>query len=422
MSATGKRILKILGWVVGIVVAVLLLLVVLYVQMQWDAKDDRTAPSLTAPTDSAAIARGEYLFKFQAQCWGCHQSPATDANSPPAGGRLFDLTDAGPGFGKWYSSNLTPDPETGLGGWTDGEIVQALREGVRRDRTSLFPLMPVDWYQGMSDDDALALVAYLRSLPPVKNPVPRNDPSFMAKALFTFGLMKPRDPITERILTPPRTDTVAYGRYISSNLADCAGCHTPRNLQDGSFYLDSLFAGSSFPYEGEYLSFAPNITPDVETGIGAWSEEQFVTAVTAGVRPDGTVLTPHMPYAYYKSWSADDLHAVFEYLKTVPPIKRTVPPTTLAPSFKTALGMEQGKMLFRARCEVWHGENGTGAQTTNVKLAEVAASLNDDELKEFIATGQMDLKMPAYGKTLSGEDMDNLVAFIRTWPDGSKPE
>jgi len=414
MSKVGKRILKILGWAVGIVLTLALVLV-LYVEMRWDAADARPAPDLKAPTDSATRARGEYIFKFQAQCWGCHESPSQTGIASAAGGRLFDLSDAGPGFGKWYSRNLTPDMETGLGGWTDGEIVQALREGLNKDRVTLFPVMPVDWYHGMADDDVLAVVAYLRSLPPVKNKVLQNEPSLAAKALFTFKLMKPKDRITTPVVAPPRGITSEYGRYLSNNLAGCADCHTPRNLQDGKFYLDSLFAGSSFPFEGDISSYASNITPDVETGIGSWSEDQFVTAVTTGVRPDGIVLTPHMPYAYYKSWSMDDLRAVFMYLKTLPARKRTVPPAEFGSDLKTAQGIDQGKLLFRARCQTCHGENGNGAQPTNVKLAEVAASLNDNELKEFIGTGQMNLKMPLYSKTLSGDELTNLVAFIRTW-------
>jgi mono/diheme cytochrome c family protein len=414
MSTVGKRIIKILGWGVGIVV-VLLFVLAAYIQISWDAKDDRPAPNLKAPADSTAIARGKYIFKFQAQCWGCHQSPSQPGIASAAGGMLFDLSDTGPGFGKWYSRNLTPDMETGLGRWTDGEIVQALREGLNKDRITLFPIMPADWYHGMADDDVLAVVAYLRSLPPVKNKVPQSEPSFVAKALFTFKLMKPKDQIAAPVVAPPRGITAEYGRYLSNNLSGCADCHTPRNLQDGKFYLDSLFAGSSFAFEGNILSYARNITPDVETGIGSWSEDQFIDAVTSGVRPDGSVLTPHMPYAYYKSWSMDDLRAVFTYLKTVPARRRTVPANEFDSHLKTAQGSERGKLLFGSRCQACHGENGGGAQPTNVKLAEVAASLNDNELKEFIGSGQMNLKMPAFGKTLNGDELTDLVAFIRTW-------
>jgi len=413
----GKRILKMVAWIVGIALLLVLFLVA-YVQMRWDAKDARPAPDLKARTDSASIARGEYIYRYTAQCWGCHETPHGGQNPQQAGGRLFDLTETGPGFGKWYSRNLTPDVESGLGGWTDGEIVRALREGLRKDGTTLFPIMPIDWYHGMSDDDVLAVVAYLRSFQPVKNTVPEREPSFFAKALFTFKMIAPKEQILTPIATPHRGITPEYGRYVSSQIADCADCHTPRNLQDGAFYMDSLFAGSSFAYGDEagepLVSFARNITPDVETGIGAWTKDQFIEAVTTGMRPDGTVLTTHMPYAYYKFWNMDDLEAVYAYLKTLPAMKRTVPPTAMSSQLAASEGVEHGKLLFAGRCQACHGENASGAQPTNVKLAEVSASLSDQDLQEFIAGGQMNLKMPAFGKTLKPDEITDIVAFIRT--------
>jgi len=122
-----------------------------------------------------------------------------------------------------------------------------------------------------------------------------------------------------------------------------------------------------------------------------------------------------MPYAYYKSWSLEDLSAVFAYLKTVPAIKRIVPSNEFDSHLKTAQGSQRGNLVFQSRCQVCHGENGGGAQPTNVKLAEVSASLNDKDLKEFITSGQMNLKMPGFGKTLHEDELADLVAFIRTW-------
>lgn len=170
-----------------------------------------------------------------------------------------------------------------------------------------------------------------------------------------------------------------------------------------------------FHFGSPIVSYARNITPDVETGIGSWSEEQFITAVTTGVRPDGTVLSAHMPYAYYKFWGEDELKAVFLYLKTVPARKRTVPPNEFDARMTTTHGSERGNLVFQSRCQVCHGENGGGAQPTTVKLAEVAVSLSDQELKEFIASGEMNLKMPPYGKTLKDDELNDLIAFMRTW-------
>jgi mono/diheme cytochrome c family protein len=413
-----KRVLK---WIVGVVALLLVLLVALglYVQLTWDKPDSRPAPQMTAPRDSATVARGEHIFKYSWHCWGCHAASGGDGNAPPSGGFVFDLRDIGPGFGVYYSRNLTPDSATGLGGWTDGEIVQAIREGITHDRRMLFPLMPVDWLKGMSDQDVLAVVAYLRSLPPVSNPVPEREVSFVAKALMTFKIIKPIEPITAPVVAPPPGRTVEYGKYVASNLAGCADCHSPRNFQDGSFYMDSLFAGGNFPFGkdegGPLYAFARNLRPEPETGIKNWTEEQFMQAVTTGMRPDSTVLTPHMGYPYYKFLREEDLLAVFDFLMSLPPMRRTTPAVGSSDELLQAKGAARGTLQFRGRCQACHGEAGKGAVPTNVTLAEVASSLNDNELRDFIASGQMNLKMPPFGKTLSREELDDIVSYIRSW-------
>jgi mono/diheme cytochrome c family protein len=418
MPSVAKRVLKIIGVVIG-ALAGLLAILILFIELRWDAAVGRPAPELKAPTDSVSVARGERIFKYQAHCWSCHQTPGSHDALVPSGGFPFDLTSIGPGFGKFYSRNITPDLETGIGGWSDGEIVQALREGIRKDRTPLFPIMPIDWYHGMADDDALAVVAYLRTLPAVRNAVPARELSFVGKALFTFGMIGPKPPVTGQVTAPPRGVTPEYGRYLSNNLGDCADCHTPRNLQDGHFYLDSMFAGSSFPFgggpEGPALAYARNITPHRDSGIGTWNEEQFMNAVTSGLRPDGRVLVPIMPYAMYKFWEPEELEAVYLYLKTLPAVKRAVPPVAFEPRLASARGAERGGLLFQMRCQPCHGENGGGAMPTNVKLAEVVPSIPDSDLTEFIKEGQLSLKMPAFGKTLNEGELADLVAFLRSW-------
>jgi len=412
-----KNVLKWLGRMLTVLV-VLLVMVGLFIEFSWDRQDSRPAPQMSVLRDSATVARGEYIFKHAWQCWGCHAASG-DGNAPPSGGRVFDLRSVGPGFGVYYSKNLTPDSATGLGAWTDGEIVQAIREGIRRDRHVLFPLMPVDWLKGLSDQDVLAVVAYIRSLPPVSNQVPEREVSFVAKALMAFNVIKPIAPITAPVVAPPPGRTAEYGKYVASNMAGCADCHSPRNLQNGEFYPDSLFAGGNIPFgkdEGDPIYvFARNIRPDPETGIGGWTEEDFLQAVTTGMRPDSTVLIPHMPYAYYKFLSEDDLRAMYAYLRSLPPLRRTAPPLGFSPEMVNAQGASRGALLFRARCRGCHGDEGAGAVPTNVKLAEVASSMEDADLRDFIASGQMNLKMPAFGKTLTAEELADIVAYLRSW-------
>lgn len=414
-----NKALKILGGAVAFLLVVLVVAAV-YVLVSWDRSVDRPAAAMTAPRDSATIERGRYIFNVTWQCWNCHQAVSTDGNAPSSGGKLFDLRTTGPGFGVYYSKNITPDSATGLGRWTDGEIVQAIREGVNRNRKVLFPIMPVDWLKDLSDRDALAIVAYIRSMAPVRNKVPDNEQSFFAKALLAFRVMGPATP--SGASAPPPALSAAYGRYVAQNVAGCADCHTPRNLQDGKFYLDSLMAGSSFAFgdaEGDRTSaYAANITPDQGTGIGGWTETEFSNAVTAGQRPDGTVLTPHMPYAHYKFIAPDDLRAVYLYLRSLAPIQRKAPPGSRSDTAGQR-GPERGKAVFESRCMACHGAGGKGASPTNVTLAEVAPSLTDAELREFIALGQLSLKMPAFGKTLSNDELDDVIAYIRKFSAGT---
>ncbi len=413
-----KRGVKIAGTAFVILFVVLLALAI-YVQVAWDRSVGRPAPALTALRDSTSVARGEHIFKDTWQCWSCHASPATDGNAPPSGGTPFDLSAIGPGFGVFYSSNLTPDSATGLGAWTDGELVQAIREGVGKDRRLLFPLMPVDWLKGLSDRDALALVAYLRSIPPVTNRVRPNEPSFAAKVLIAFGVIGPAPAVTAPIAAPPQAPTPQYGRYFAMNCAGCAECHSPRNLSNGRYYEDSLFSGSTYAFGSDQhdplMSYASDITPDDAEGIGRWNEDQFAAAVTTGLRPDSTVLDPHMPYASFKALSNDEIQAVYLFLKSLAPIPRTVPPPAYAARVDSARGVERGKLLYQARCRSCHGVEGTGARPTSVKLADVAGSMSDQELKDFIAAGQLNLKMPPFGKTLRPEEISDIVACLRTW-------
>lgn len=412
-----KKVFKILAWIVGVIVVVIIALG-LYINATWDSPVDRPMAELVAPTDSATIARGEFLFKYGNTCWQCH-STSLHPDSPPSGGRPFDLTNVGPGFGMFYTPNITPDAETGIGKWTDAQVVRAIREGIRHDGTPLFPLMPVATLKGLADEDVLAIVAYLRSIPPVRNAVTPHDIRFPTKALFALGIVGPEPAITEPVGAPPKGLTVEYGKYLANHASLCSDCHTPRDLNTGAFYFDSLMAGSTIDFggiEGDPVSaYARNITPDPETGIGNWTEEQFLMAVRAGMRPDGTVLSGHMPYSMYSLWDEDDLRAIFLYLKTIKPYRRETPPVHWAEKITATRGKERGEAIFHSYCVQCHGENGTGAPTTKLKMSELARTIDDVMLKQFIYDGQLNLRMPAFGKTFSSEQIDDVIAFIRSW-------
>ncbi|HSA99826.1 MAG TPA: cytochrome c, partial [Anaerolineales bacterium] len=175
-----RRVVKAVGVIIGILILLAFILVI-YVQIAWDRPVKRASPQITVPRDSQTVARGEYLYKYSNLCWGCHGSEgSTSAEEPQAGGWKFDLSGFGPGFGVLYASNITQSQDKGIGAWSDGEILRSIREGLDRDGHVLFPVMPFQFYHGMSDQDAEAIVAYLRSLPAVENQVPENQPTFAA--------------------------------------------------------------------------------------------------------------------------------------------------------------------------------------------------------------------------------------------------
>ena len=418
MNQWVRRILKGLGILVGVLLLLVIILVV-YVQLAWDRPVSRPAPPMAAPADAQTVAWGEYLYKYSLNCWVCHGSEGSySPEEPQAGGNEIDATEIGPGFGFIYVSNITPDPETGIGAWSDGELVRALREGLDREGLVLFPAMEAELWRGLSDEDALALVAYLRSLPPARNEVPANQFSFAAKALIALGIVKPQPAITAPVVAPPRGATAEYGEYLATHASMCAGCHTPRSPNTGVYDLTQPLAGGIFalglPEEG-YSATGSNLTPDVATGIGDWSEEQFMTAMRTGLRPDGTVILTVMPWPSYNRWNEDDLRAVWLYLRSLEPIIHQIPPSKLTGAAATGTGAALGEALFDVYCIVCHGENGAGGAFTTIALKEAASGMDDATLSGFISEGLPGTSMPGFGKTLTDEQIADLVAFIRTW-------
>lgn len=252
--------------------------------------------------------RGRYLVTTVMACGNCH-TPVGPAGPDMARALSGGLTFDEPPF-TVTAPNLTSDPKTGLGEWTDAEIKAALVEGVRRDGTPLAPVMPSSFYHVLSPTDLDAIVAYLRTLPPVENTVPGPDYRQHIEAKPLPGAEKP-------ILEAARdADVVTEGFYLTT-IAHCMECHT-RWTDGHPDPIEGLGAGGrEFP--GPWgTSVAANITPDPEAGIGKWSDEEVKTAITQGVRPDGTKLKPPMGYGYYHSIDGADLDAIVAYLRTIP--------------------------------------------------------------------------------------------------------
>ena len=277
-------------------------------------------PALTTATigDTVGlVARGEYIVRNVAVCGQCHaEEPRRNRDGPLSGGMEFSNRR----IGTARASNLTPDSATGLGAWSDAEIVRALRNGQSKDGRLLIPVMPYEWFHGMSDRDALAVARYLHGLPPVRNEV-RQSPNFwfrLGKLLF----LGPKPPISTA--APPQGATVEYGAYVSQHVALCADCHTPRSGIRAAPDRQRLFAGMTDP-PGGFPANPSNLTPDSATGIGEWSEEQFLRTLRTGVNPQGDSLHPFMPWREVRRMSDGDLRAIYRFLRSVPSIHNEVP-------------------------------------------------------------------------------------------------
>jgi mono/diheme cytochrome c family protein len=256
------------------------------------------------------LERGRYLEHALVDCGGCHtQRGPAGKDKEFAGGEVFDI-----GIGRAVSPNITPDKETGIGSWTDAQIITAIRSGVRPDGRPIGPPMPIAMYQRMSDDDARAIVAYLRTLKPINNTPEKSAYKFPMRSM----------PPVHGVKAPPRGDKVAYGGYLAGPLAHCMECHTPQQgpMRD---YANRMGAGGfefNIPGLGSFV--AANVTPDKETGIGTWTDAQIKNAITKGVRPDGTKLIPLMPFESYAKMTASDLDSIVAYLRSLKPIHNKV--------------------------------------------------------------------------------------------------
>ena len=256
----------------------------------------------------------------QIQTLAFNEREAQDADKLLSGGRLFDLGPAG----FVYTRNITPDEATGVGAWSDDQLKLAIKSGVSADGEVLFPVMPYHVYNQMADTDLDAVIAYIRSVAPVSNPVPEATVS-------TEGM--PALPFQTGISAPDGSDKAARGAYLVNNVMGCTDCHTPVDPATGAPQLDKYLAGRQ-PYEGPWgIVYGGNITPDEETGIGSWTDGEVQRAILTGVDKDGRRLIL-MPWFAYSALTVEDAEAVVFYLKNVlPPVRNQVPIASLNEGF-----------------------------------------------------------------------------------------
>jgi mono/diheme cytochrome c family protein len=288
----------------------------------------RPAVQMTAPRTPEAVERGRYLAEAMTGCVACHSAvdESRPGDFPQAGleyaGRVFPPDAGFPG--KIVGPNLTPDPETGIGRWTDGEVVRAIREGVSRDGRPLFPLMNYPAYRDFSDDDALAIVAYLRSQKPVRRDNGRTELD------FPVGMMirtVPR-PLDGPPLGVPAAG-IERGRAMIKIML-CGECHTPRDNRGNPVAGKELAGGNTF--KGPWgVVYAANITSHPSAGIGAYSNDDLKRVLREGRNRAGRLLWV-MPWSVTKNLNDADLDALIAALREVTASPNLVPAAQLTGS------------------------------------------------------------------------------------------
>jgi mono/diheme cytochrome c family protein len=382
-----------------------------------------TAPLIAgAPASADVLARGEYLTKA-ADCVACHTVP--ESNKPFAGGVAFKLP-----IGTIYSSNITADPDTGIGNWSDDEFVRAVREGVRNDGKHLYPAFPYTSYTKLSRSDVLAIKAYLLSQPAIKKTNRANDLGFPFNQRWAMGFWNAAFFKSQRFAADPsKSSEWNSGAYLATALGHCGECHTPRNLGFGMEH-GKEFAGEELQGWRSY-----NITSDPKYGIGSWSESEIAQYIKTGhvdghasaSGPMGEAVAHSLQYL-----DPADVASLVDYLRSVParegphPIdvdQKATPAlasTATSPAGDDASAHPQGLKLFEGACASCHQWNGKGQQTPYASLLGTrgvndvgGANVTQAILQGVkMRVGDTDVFMPAFGNAYSNTEIAALTNYV----------
>lgn len=360
--------------------------------------------SLDVEVTPERLARGQKLSNLL--CGECHMNPLTRQLT----GR--HLADAPPEFGPIYSKNITRHPDKGIGTWTDGELAVLLRTGLSRDGRYVPPPMPK--LPHLSDEDLASVIAFLKSDDPMVAPLAIDppgvsQPSFLTKAL-TYVAFKPLAYPTHPIAGPPPGDTIALGRYLVTNL-ECYACHsssfTSNNILEPEESAGYLGGGNAMiDLRGQTILTA-NLTPDEATGIGRWSEADFVRALKRGFRPDNKPI--RYPMTPMVDLSDDEAAAIYAYLRTVPPISNAVA------RVEDTAGTSTGERIYNTyACVSCHGADGVG-------IADLRRSRehfpSDAQLEQWIRHApaiKPGTRMPAWDGFIKDDEYAPLIQYVRS--------
>jgi mono/diheme cytochrome c family protein len=406
-----------------IVVGVILVAIVAagaFVAWRLYDRDPEIRAADVAPT-AELIARGKYLVTA-ADCTACH---TVAGGKPFTGGVAFHLP-----FGTIYSTNITADKETGIGSWSDDDFVRALHEGVAKDGAHLYPAFPYTSYTGLSRDDAVAMKAFLFSLPAVHAPARPNTLSFPFDQRWTLALWNIVFLDDRRFHPDPAVSpAVNRGAYLATALGHCGECHTPRNagfaMEIGRQFGGAITAG--------WLAY--NITADKEYGVGDWSDQQIADYLSFGHAasrgsasgPMGEAVADSLQYL-----NPEDTKALVSYLRHVEPQTTGTPgshvnpePAVMASSSSWAPGRqnaqnELGERIFEGVCASCHAWNGAGRETDYAALAG-SQTVNDPEganlIQVLLSGGDLKTRhgtgyMPSFGGAYSDVELAAVANYV----------
>ena len=381
------------------------------------------AQQASPPDDASVLAKGEYLARA-GDCIACHTAPE---------GKLFagGLAMKTP-FGTLYTSNITPDPQTGIGTWTSDQFYSMMHSGRFPDGGLVYPAMPFASYTKVTRADSDAIFAYLKLIAPVRQPNRPHDLRFpysnrsliigWRTLFFTEGEYKP---------DPSKSADWNRGAYLVEGLGHCGMCHTAINALGGS--SDSqAFEGGLIPMQNWY---APSLTSNKEAGLGDWSIQEISELLRTGISSRGAVYgqMAEVVYNSLQYLSDDDTRAMAVYLKSLAQGTSPEKPSTPLPSAESSLLLSLGKTIYDRQCAICHGAAGQGMPPEYPRLAgnqsiEMASAVNairmvlNGGFLPGTAGNPRPYGMPPFAQRLSDNDVAAVVSYIRTsWGNRGDP-
>jgi mono/diheme cytochrome c family protein len=354
------------------------------------------------------VSRGHYLATV-ADCAGCHTKIG---GKPFAGGVILKTP-----FGTLVGPNITPDPNAGIGAWTDDEFVAALHDGRGRGGIRLFPGMPYPAYTEMTREDALAIRAYLQTIDPVAEKLEPNQLPFPLNIRFNMAIWNALNFASGRLEPDPsKSAEWNRGRYLVDALGHCGTCHTPKTPlgadKDSEYLKGGVLQGW----------FAPNITADRRKGIGVWSLDELVTYLKSGSNSDAIATGPMGEEITHSSskMTDDDLKAVAVYLESLVPDQESAPVALAASDPR----MVAGQAIYKDNCAACHTDAGTGSSGLFARLGGSHAVQSDDPttLIRVVVGGSRGVgtaeaptspAMPSFGWRLTDAQVASLLTFVR---------